>query len=209
MLPLLTVLASTVLEIMIAPQPQPMTFLTATGLPAIYADVPEIKRIDQSTQLDENAASFLYDPKTPLEQKIAASIGYVTRFGFSDLATNYTNVVYKKPAPQVKLGDLRGDELVALGLLTAAMPADAERSTKILEMARKKLPDSFAVALTTAMMKGQLALQKNNDACAVFRLPLEVLRNEKLTHDMKQAAIDAMFDQAASFRDSCPNRGAR
>jgi hypothetical protein len=196
------------LEVMIAPQPQPITSLVAGGVPTAYADLPEMKRLNETSQMDAEGARVLADPKTPIDQKLALSVAWAQRFSFSTIAPQYAALAYKTPIEKLKLDSLRGDELLVLGILSLSVPGQPAGALKLLEKAKKKLPTSFTAALALAVIKGELAMEKS-DSCAMFRLPVAVLRDETLTLDLRQSAIDAVFDQASSYRDSCPKRGVR
>ncbi len=177
------------------------TPLAVTDFHPAYADVPAVQQAKAAGKLTNELAAFLSGPNAIAEK--AAAINALYNKGKKHNAKLFRDHLGKSQGAAFNVDSLSADEQFALGYLTAMDdPSQAQKALPMLEKARSMMPDSFTVAMITAITKAEQ--HKGKQACRGWKLIEEVHANESLNMDMREEAVDLIEEQMGQFaKEDC------
>ncbi|MCM3626639.1 copper amine oxidase N-terminal domain-containing protein [Paenibacillus glycanilyticus] len=162
--------------------------VTSTTFYKAYLDLDIVAKAHKSGFSTE-IAEFLAAEKNPLDQKAAVMNAIYSSYSWNerDIVNQYSKAVYGKPASELNIKLLRGDELFVLGYLKV-LDHYLEPDTYWIGLASESLPKSMTVALINALAKSQDSFDLSY--CYLER----VLADKNLVKDIRQEAIAIITD---------------
>lgn len=179
--------------------------ITSTGFAEAYQDYEIVERAQQTRTLDLEMAEYLSSKSAPIDIKAALINALSWKFEGKQNATRYQHylrLVYDQPTDDLKMDQLSGDELFALGYLTVMDDYfNPKQALPYLEAAQKRKPKSYTVAMIKALTEAQVALR--SDWCQVWQVTDKVTKDTTLDQDLRPAAQKIILDYMGLYEDSC------
>lgn len=176
--------------------------ITSTYFCQAYFDIDIIREAEKSGIMTNNFAEFL-SGDYPIEQKVALINALGWDINGKKNADFYENFLKKKYGKRrFSLSKCSADELLCFGYLKEMDDYfSTEAAIKILDLAVKKQPGSY----TFHMIRGLVIAQRELDLdwCAAFEACNQVEQNAELKRDMKQEAVDIIWEYMSLYEDSC------
>lgn len=166
--------------------------ITSTPFSDAYLDYPAVRVAKVSGVMTPQLADYLKS-SAPLDVKAAVINGLSWQYEGKHNADIYCDMRYRRAPEALQLDRLTGDELLVLGYLLVMddyfKPA---RALPALELAVRKLPESFTAAMLLALVQCQAGL--SGDWALMWPRIQSVLDNETLNGDMRLGAVRIITD---------------
>lgn len=179
--------------------------ITSTYFATSYYEYPIVGKAEFSRTVDDDVAAFLLDKKNPIDAKAAVINAIGWSYDGADNAKKFRDALAKShgsTSEQLKLSDLRADELMCLGYLTAMDNYfNVDDAINMLEMAASKNEKSFTIHMILTLVQAQKAMDTN--FCKVWTLTSDLLNDKSLKRDMKTAAIQTVVDYMILYKGDC------
>lgn len=181
--------------------------LTSTYFAENYAeDHKLVNYAAEQKSLDKKIAKFLLKKNKSLDLKLAVINAMGWNFNGTDNAEIFLGYLSKKYKTEILLDDpstqLTGAELICLGYITAMSDYfHPQRALPALEKGLRKLPNSLAANMVTALVKAQIAME--NDWCKVWKVVDAVVQNSSLEQDFKATAIETIMEYINLYQSEC------
>ncbi|ASS49899.1 MAG: hypothetical protein A3D31_09985 [Candidatus Fluviicola riflensis] len=180
--------------------------LTSTDISSSYQDVAIVQTAGTTEGvLTDELMVYLANESNPIDVKMAVINQLSWNFDGKTNAVNYMAYLlktknYGTEAKLKKKGTAH--DLICMAYLKAMDDYfDVKAAIVYADLAAKKNKKSYTIQLIAGMIKAQQAM--DSDWCAVFKLTDAVRNNAGLTVDMRQEAINKVFEYMDLYRDSC------
>lgn len=173
--------------------------LTSTEFWTSYRDLPQVRTAHDLRRLNNGLANYLLS-KAPLDHKAAVINALSWNYHGQQNAQLFLDsaaLKYKKSPPDT-LYMLTPDEQFCWGYLMAMDDYfHVKTSLSTLRAARRRLPNSFTVAIVTELVEAQhnFADQK------LWQYVEPVFENKKLRRDLRPQARQTIYKYMALYRD--------
>ncbi|MBP5498615.1 MAG: hypothetical protein J6X81_04530 [Muribaculaceae bacterium] len=179
--------------------------LTSTDFAKCYSDCKMVAMAQNltDTELNTSLLSFLSDPKSPVDQRVAVVNAVGWNFNGKTTGDQLKSYLMKKL--KVKKEEDLAKKLDSGSLITYAYAKamsdyfDVKDAMALAETAVKKnKKGSFSINLIAALIRAQYYM--DFDWSAVYNTVHEVLNDGALNLDMRQDAIDAIWDYVKLYK---------
>lgn len=173
--------------------------ITSTPIHEAYQDIGIVAKASaENAKFDADMLAFLSDAAKPIDQKVAlcSALGWQMKGKaklFSDHLSKRSGWDPKK---------MSGDEMLVLSYLMAL--DDYNNMDLPLALASKALAKNKQ-SYTFRMIHALILAQKQFDSnwCKVFTTVAAVERNKSLKQDLRDGAVNIIFDYINLYQDSC------
>lgn len=166
--------------------------VTNTTFSEAYLDYPAVRAAKASGVMTTQLAEYLKS-SAPLDVKAAVINALSWRYEGKSNADIYCRMRYRQAPEALQLERLDGDELLVLGyLLVMDDYFTPERALPPLELAVRKLPESFTAAMILAIVQCQAGF--GSDWAEMWPRIERVLDDEGLNGDMRLGAVRIITD---------------
>ncbi len=196
--------------------------VTSTSFYTAYLDIEEVVKASKMSWVNEELARYLSDPDNPIDIKAAiinaiswdikdedggdATFENSSAEDFYNIngkinADRYSRFVFGKPINDLVLDNLTAHDLFCIGYFMAMDNySDPEPAAALLEKASEAIPDSFTIAIITAIVKAQIAFENIEEWDKVWELVDGVLSNKNMVQDMRAEAVEIIVDYTISYK---------
>lgn len=176
--------------------------LTSTYISEAYKETEIIQLASKAEgKLTIELSNYLIDSNNPIELKIAL----INKLGWDINGKNNSNIFYEFLKEQNILNDINeasADILICFAYLKAMDNYfDVEDAIIYAKKAKSKNSRSYTINIICALIEAQKAMY--SDWCEVYNLTNNVRINKKLNQDMKEDAINIIFDYIDLYKSSC------
>ena len=180
--------------------------LTSTAISEAYQDVKIVKKaIKSKGLLNKKLMKYLANPKKPIDVKIALvnELGWV--LDGKDNASIFWKYLQKKHDYEDRkdfLAKADGELMICMAYVKAL--DNYQNVTEALSYARRaksKNKVSYTVNIVCALIEAQKAFDR--DWCKTYQITNEVRTNAVLQKDMKEEAIQIIFDYMDLYKEYC------
>jgi len=178
--------------------------ITSTDFYTAYTDVAMVNTAKSAGKLTEEIANFLLSKDNDIDVKMAVINALSWDFDGKKNAEIFTTYLKKKyeQTDKINYDKMSAEDLCCLGYLTAMDNYFVvDEAIKILNIARDKNQKSYTIAIITAIVEAQKAM--DTDWCRVWKICETVQDNKKLKKDMRDDAIKVIFDYVILYKESC------
>lgn len=172
--------------------------ITSTQFYSAYADKDIVMNAHKSGVLDLETAQFLASPDNPIDVKAAVinALGWDIK-GKSN-ADKYANFILKTSVAELTPEQLSGNDSFCIGYLLALDNYfKSEKAEPFLERAKNQIPDSFSVAMVTAVVKAQ----GRTGAIQYFWEEMNRIEtDEHVIKDMRPEAVKIIYDYMTLYK---------
>lgn len=167
---------------------------------------PAIKNFANSKgKINEEGCSFLHNKKEPLETRMAAvnALGWNTKGQQNaDAYLGYliSKNLYKNKNEFLQKGQ-KEDLIIYAYMLAMDNYFDVQASIDICKKPAIANDKSRCIQMISALIKSQAVLYKNY--CDVYQFVRKVNDNKQLTNDMKEEAVQEIFNYINIYRKYC------
>lgn len=176
--------------------------LTSTPFHDAYTDVDIVLKAEQTGVMNSEFAGYLHNRSNPVNVKAALINALGWDFKGKLNSEIYCNEIYKRVIDESDISGLNANELFVIGYLKAMDNyLDPKASLPFLQEARKKNDESYTVAVIEALIKGQIAMEK--DFCKVWKYGNKVFTNNDLEQDMRDAGKKIIYDYIVIYKNEC------
>lgn len=194
--------------------------LTSTDIHGAYGDIPIVAQAKAQALLSPEVAAYLAAPSNPIDVKAAVinALSWSSEGKHNaELFRFYLQLLHQQdgrswsplrlsdqlPADlELDLHRLSAEELFCLGYLTVLddyfHPA---QGLPLLARAVVLRPDSVTIAIVHALAQAQVAMETN--WCRMWQVTDAVLRNDRLTPDLRPEALKQIVDYMVNYRRYC------
>ena len=166
--------------------------ITSTTFSDAYLDYPAVRAARASGVMTAQLVEYLKS-SAPLDVKAAVINALSWRYEGKQNADIYCRMRYRQGPDELQLDRLGGDELLVLGyLLVMDDYFKPERALPPLELAVRKLPESFTAAMILALVRCQVGF--GGDWADMWPRIQRVLDEESLNGDMRLGAVRIITD---------------
>ena len=177
--------------------------VTSTPFSNAYLTEPMVEQAKASGQMTKEIAEYLYKSDNPLAVKAAVinALYNQTEWKENNLAEIYAKFIYNKPAQELAIDTLSGEELYCLGYLTLLDNyLTPTKAMPYLEVALQKKSGSFTVSITLALARAQESLLNQGEN--IWTLTQAVLEDQSLNQDMKPEAVEIIRSYLSLYEDT-------
>ena len=176
--------------------------ITSTYFCEAYFEIEIIRDAEKSGVMTNTFAEFLSGDH-PIEQKVALINALSWDINGKKNFSIYENFLKKRYGKRkFGLSKCTADELLCLGYLKEMDDYfSTEAALKILDIAIKKQPNSYTFQMIRSLVVAQRELDL--DWCAAFEACNTVEQDATLQRDMKQEAVDIIWEYMSLYEDSC------
>jgi hypothetical protein len=180
--------------------------ITSTPIYTAYTDIPLVaKAAKENAVLDDEMLAFLANAQMPIDQKVAlcSALGW----GMKGKAKKFTDYLKKQRGwTNADAKNMSADEMLCLSYLMALDDYfNVDLSLELASKALAKNKSSYTFNMIFALIKAQKQFDSN--WCKVFLTVAAVERNKALKQDLRNKAVDIIFDYINLYQDSC--KGAK
>lgn len=173
--------------------------ITSTPVHEAYQDIGIVaKASGEKAIFDADMLAFLADATKPIDQKVAlcSALGWQMK----GKAKRFSDYLSKRPGWDSK--KMSGDEMLVLSYLTAL--DDYNNMDLPLALASKALAKNKQ-SYTFRMIHALILAQKQFDSnwCKVFTTVAAVERSKGLWQDLRDQAVNIIFDYINLYQESC------
>lgn len=182
--------------------------LTSTDFANAYSnEVIVIKASNTNGVLTNELMDYLTNQKNPLDVKMAL----INKLGWNfdgknnaEIFMNYLKVKYKYDDMEKFLKKGKKDDLLSMVYLKA-MDNYFEVDDAIMmgEKALKKNKKSRTANIIVSLIKAQKAMDNGDKWCEVYQMTNGVRENKKLKNDIKQGALDIIYEYMDGYQEYC------
>lgn len=180
--------------------------LTSTDFSIAYLDEPiVIKAGEAEGILSHELMNFLSDEKNAIDIKMAVINKLSWSIDGKSNSAIYFDYLkklrgYKNESDFIKKG--KGDDLLCMAYLKALDNYfDVSDAVKYADAALKKNKKSYTVNIVVALIKAQKEFDKN--WCNVFKMTDNVRKNNSLKIDMREEAMEIIFQYMDIYSSEC------
>jgi len=178
--------------------------ITSTTFYTSYSELPIVQKVHSSGTIDDSIAAYLLNDSITIDVKAAI----INAFSGNAAGKNNAPILMQHIIKKYKLGKgfdinlLSADDIFCLGYLDIMENiSQTEKSIKILTIAINKKPKSFTIRMILALVEAQNDM--NSYPCDVYKTCTDIKKNANLNNDMRQSAIDKIFDFINTFKKFC------
>jgi hypothetical protein len=178
--------------------------ITSTDFYTAYTDVAMMNTAKSSGKITEEISNYLLSKDNNIDLKMAVINALSWDFDGKKNAEIFTVFLKKKyeQTEKIDYDKMSAEDLCCLGYLTAMDNYFVvDEALKILNIAKNKNQKSYTIAIITAIVEAQKAM--DTDWCRVWKVCETVQDNKKLKKDMRDDAIKVIFDYVGLYKDSC------
>ena len=179
--------------------------LTSTDFYKAYETLGIVKSTQRMGAINEEMMQFLTNPSEPIAVKLAL----INKLGWDISGKNNAHIFlqfmqknkgYKTENEFIENG--KGYDLICYAYLKAMDDYfDVKEALIIAKKASEKEPKSFSVNFISKLIYAQDMLYE--DQCKVYQSVINVRENETLIVDMKQDAIEIVFEYMNIYKKYC------
>lgn len=177
------------------------TPLTSTNISKAYKDSKIVQLASEAEgKLTTVLMNYLSDSKNPIQLKIAL----INELSWDTEGKNNSDIFYKylKKKNIKDINTATADILICFAYLKALDDYfNVEEAIIYAKRAKTKNKKSYTINIICALIEAQKAL--NSDWCEVYNLTNNVRINETLNKDMKEDAIDIIFNYMDLYKKNC------
>jgi hypothetical protein len=175
--------------------------LTSTDISNAYKD-SKIVQLAATTDgvLNDELMNYLFDSKNPIELKIAL----INKLGWNFDGKSNSKVFYEylKKNNLKDINEASADILICYAYLKALDNYfDVEEAIIFAQKAKLKNNKSYTINIICAVIEAQKAM--DTDWCEVYKLTNNVRLNGTLIKDMKEEAVNSIFEYTDGYREYC------
>jgi hypothetical protein len=175
--------------------------LTSTDISNAYKD-SRIVQLAATTDgvLNDELMNYLFDSKNPIELKIAL----INKLGWNFDGKSNSKVFYEylKKNNLKDINEASADILICYAYLKALDNYfDVEEAIIFAQKAKLKNNKSYTINIICAVIEAQKAM--DTDWCEVYKLTNNVRLNGTLIKDMKEEALNSIFEYTDGYREYC------
>jgi hypothetical protein len=175
--------------------------LTSTDISNAYKD-SRIVQLAATTDgvLNDELMNYLFDSKNPIELKIAL----INKLGWNFDGKSNSKVFYEylKKNNLKDINEASADILICYAYLKALDNYfDVEEAIIFAQKAKLKNNKSYTINIICAVIEAQKAM--DTDWCEVYKLTNNVRLNGTLIKDMKEEAVNSIFEYTDGYREYC------
>ena len=175
--------------------------LTSTDISKAYKDSKIVQLASRSDgKLNDELLNYLFDSKNPIELKIAL----INELGWDFDGKNNATVFYEylRKNNLKDINEANADILICFAYLKALDNYfDVEEAIIYAKKAKSKNEKSYTINIICALIEAQKAM--DSDWCEVYNLTNNVRINELLIKDMKEEAVNIIFEYMDLYQDDC------
>jgi len=175
--------------------------LTSTDISKAYKDSKIVQLASRSDgKLNDELLNYLFDSKNPIELKIAL----INELGWDFDGKNNATVFYEylRKNNLKDINEANADILICFAYLKALDNYfDVEEAIIYAKKAKSKNEKSYTINIICALIEAQKAM--DSDWCEVYNLTNNVRINELLIKDMKEEALNIIFEYMDLYQDDC------
>ncbi|MEZ4830038.1 MAG: hypothetical protein R3C61_27710 [Bacteroidia bacterium] len=180
--------------------------LTSTGISAAYKDSKIVQMASKTKgELTVELMNYLIKSKNPTDVKIAVINELGWDFDGKNNSATFFDYLKKKKKYKNEDDFLRNgsaDLLICMAYLKALDDYfDVEAALTFAQKAKEKNGGSYTIQIMCALIEAQRAM--DSDWCEVYNLTNNVRINESLKRDMRQDAMDIIFEYMDLYKDEC------
>ena len=179
--------------------------ITSTQFHKAYMDIHEVKKAKKEGVMSLLFFSVLTSESRSIDEKAALINALGWNFNGKNNSEIFLDMLiekYKVKEMKSFFGKLSGGEIFCLGYLRVMDRYNQPKEAiPLLQLARKKIPASFTVAIVLALTEAQEAM--NTSWCKVWRLAEKVKNDKKLKQDMRKKAVDIIMKYMILYKDDC------
>lgn len=181
--------------------------ITSTGFSNAYEDVKIIKKAGEADGiLNKKLMKYLASEKKPLHIKLALINKISWKFEGKENAQMYLEYLADKRGLECCADafweKLSGDDLICVAYLKAMDNYfDVTHAAELAKLAMKKNKNNYSTQVVGALILAQAAF--DHSWCDVFKLTDRVRQDESLEQDMREGAVEIIFEYMDLYRDSC------
>ncbi len=175
--------------------------LTSTDISNAYKD-SKIVQLASTTDgmLNDELMNYLFDSKNPIELKIAL----ISKLGWNFDGKSNSKVFYEylKKNNLKDINEASADILICYAYLKALDNYfDVEEAIIYAQKAKLKNGKSYTISIICALIEAQKAM--DSDWCEVYKLTNNVRLNGTLIKDLKEEAVNIIFEYTDGYREYC------
>ena len=175
--------------------------LTSTDISNAFKD-SKIVQLASTTDgmLNDELMNYLFDSKNPIELKIAL----ISKLGWNFDGKSNSKVFYEylKKNNLKDINEASADILICYAYLKALDNYfDVEEAIIYAQKAKLKNGKSYTISIICALIEAQKAM--DSDWCEVYKLTNNVRLNGTLIKDMKEEAVNIIFDYTVGYGEYC------
>lgn len=172
--------------------------LTSTNFNTAYQDINIVKAASESGIVNDKIASFLANPKNPIDIKAAVINALSWDIDGKNNAQTYSTLIYNKKIEALDKNSLSGDQLFCIGYLLAMDDYfHVEDALEFMTLAEAKITDSFTVSMIKALVKS-MDLKKDEWEANIQ----PILQSSTIHKDMRQEAVNIILDYMANYSNT-------
>jgi len=178
--------------------------ITSTDFYTAYSDVAMVNTAKSSGKITEEISNYLLSKDNDIDMKMAVINALSWDFDGKKNAEIFTTFLLKKyeQTDKINYDKMSSEDLCCLGYLTAMDNYFVvDEALKILNIAKNKNQKSYTIAIITAIVEAQKAM--DTDWCRVWKVCETVQNNKKLKKDIRDDAIKVIFDYVVLYKESC------
>lgn len=181
--------------------------LTSTDIASAYQDESIIQyAATLNGKLDKKTMNYLYNSKHPVAVKLALINKLSWDIDGKSNATEFIKFLRQKGAfsnmENFTYNNSRSDLMICLAYLKAMDNYFDVKEARVLAREAKRFDIySYAVHIVAALIESQYQFDRN--WCDVYRVVAAVDQDPLLERDMRQEAVDNIFDYIGLYKGSC------
>jgi len=177
--------------------------LTSTKISKAYKDFEIVQKATKvNGVLNDELMEYLSNDKNPIDLKIAL----INELGW-DFYGQYNSLLfymYMKKNGMKDINDANADILICYAYLMAMDDYFyVDKAISYANKAKAKNDKSYTIQIITALIEAQKKLKNQKDWCDVYTLTNDVRENKSLLIDIKQEAIDEIFEYMDRYKKYC------
>ena len=180
--------------------------ITSTIFYTSYSNFPVVEKAHLSGVINDTIAEYLLNDSNAIDVKAAI----INALSWSDKGKNNASLLMKHIIKKYNFGKafdmnlLSAEDIFCLGYLTMMDNySQTEKPVKILTLASNKKPKSFTIKIVLALSIAQT--YNDPHSCDVYKICANVKEDSNLDNDMRQSAIDKIFDFINQYKQYCKN----
>jgi len=177
--------------------------LPSTPFHQVFTEDKLVMKAAQEGVMSLEFGDFLTSPKVGIARKAALinALGWdINGKHNAELFSYYLALKHREALDTLELEELLSEEVFCVGYLTALDNYfEPEGGLALLQYARELMPESFTVALITALVEAQVAMDE--DFAGVWPPVQAVLDNEHLEWDLPDPMFSAIMDYMSLYQE--------
>jgi len=180
--------------------------ITSTQIYKSYLDCPMVVKAQETGVMNDTIAAFLLNDTIDIGFKVAVVNALSWDKGKKNANLLIPYILKKYGLSNgFDMNTLSGADILCLGYLSIMDDYfNPDKAISILKVAREKNPLSYTFNIILALAESQKAM--DNDWCSVYKTCDEVRNNKSLRQDMRQGAIDNIFQYIDLYKEDCKTK---